>query len=240
MKHHHHIHKRLLLLGLLLMTGTMVVATQFAVSRVGYDFTVVHPSNADIRLIGSDNASDDVRLLRVVGANDTHVVLRLEFGNYSMGQENYYSSAFAIVNEENYPVNITFINVLSTNWTCMHIWLHGDRDKNANTTTSDNTSVLMFANGTISHPGNTSAWTLAPGDRNASTMCSNVTDRANHTIPTPWDPTAHVRYSRNDTNASSNTSDYVWVQVEINVPDWIDALNEHSGTLYIHFEADRF
>lgn len=236
---YHHIHKRLFLIGLLLTTGTMVVATQFAVTRVGYDFTVVHPSNADIRLIGSDNSSDNIRLLRVIGTNTTDVVLQLAFGNYSMGQENYYSAAFAIVNEENYPVNITYINVYSTNWTCMHIWLHGDRDQNANSSLTDNSSILMFANNTISHPGNHSAWTLATGDRNASTMCSNTTDRANHTIPTPWDPTAHVRYSRNNTNASSNLSDFVWVQIEINIPSWIDALTVHTGTIYVHLEADR-
>ncbi len=217
----------------------MVIATQFAVSRVSYDFTIVHPSNANIRLIGSDNASDNVRLLRVAGSNTSYVVLRLAFGNFTMEQKNYYSAAFGIVNEENYPVNITYFNVSSANWTCMKIWLHGDRDANANSTLTDNTSVLMYNNGTIVHSGNTSAWTLAPGNRNASDMCSNVSDRVNHSIPTPWDPTANVRWTRNETNATSNLSDFVWVQIEIEVTTTIDSMGLHQGWIYAHFEADQ-
>jgi hypothetical protein len=230
--------KRLLLLGLLLLLCTMVLATQFAVTQVSYDFNIVHPSNANIRLIGSDNASDNIRLLRVAGSNTTNIALRLALGNYTMNQTNYYTAAFGIVNEENYSVNITHINVSSTNCTYMTIRLHGNRDANANTTLNDPTMVLMYRNGTVIHPANISAWTLAAGNHNPNDMCSNITNRTRFTIPTPWDPTSHVHWSRNETNTSSNYSDFVWVQIDINIPPTADYSGLHQGVIYIHFKAD--
>ena len=236
---HSFVNTRLFLIGLLLLISAMVFATQFAVTKVSYDFNIVHPSNANIRLIGSDNATDNLRLLRVAGSNVTRVTLKLALGNFTMDQRNYFSAAFGIVNEENFAVNITYFNVSAPNCTYMKIWLHGDRDANANSTLNDPTSVLMYYNGTIMHAGNASAWTLAAGNRNPADMCSNISDRVNHTIPTPWDQTSHVRYSRNETNASSSHSDFVWVQVEIEVPASADFSGLHEGTIYVHFQADQ-
>jgi len=52
------------------------MATQYAVTKVGYEFSIVHPSDADIRFIGSDNSTDG-RVLRVDGANGTTMFLSL-------------------------------------------------------------------------------------------------------------------------------------------------------------------
>lgn len=232
------IDKRLFTIGMLLLITTMIIATQYAVTRVGYGYTIVHPSDANIRFIGSDNTSDNIRILRVEGDNSTSVVVSLVFGNYTANQVTHYSAAFGIVNEENFTVNITHINVSSPNWTYMKIWLHGDRDANANNTSNDPSSVFMFNNNTIVNASNTTAWTLARGNEDPSDMCYNISDRTNCSINTTWDETAHVRYSLNDTNATSNISDFVWVQITIDIGDVVDFFGRHTGYIYIHLETE--
>ena len=231
--------KRLLLLAVLILILSMVLATQYAETKIGYHFYIMHPSNANIRYIGSDNSSDGIRILRVIDSNTTNVGVKLELGmNISTNQKYIYSAAFGIVNEENYSLNITYINVSSSTNTYMWIWLHGNRNANANSTVTDNSTVLMWGNESQIHPSNTTAWTLAPGDRNPGTMCYNTSARASSTIDTPWDETAHVRYSLNDSNATSGLSDFVWIQIELNIPATADMIGEHTGYIYIHFEAD--
>ncbi|MBN1281131.1 MAG: hypothetical protein JXA00_05735 [Candidatus Thermoplasmatota archaeon] len=232
------IRRRLFIIGMLVLVTAMVMATQYAVTRLGYDYNIVHPSDGNLRFIGSDNASDNIRLLRISGTNGTTAALRLAFGNFSTNQSFTYSAAFGIVNEEQFPVNITHINVMSSNWTYMKIWLHGDRDADAHLNTTDPSTVYMFNNGTVVNVSNTTAWILAPGNNNASDMCSNVSDRANNSCNTTWDETAHVRFSRNNTNAVSNLSDYVWVQIEIEIEQVIDYSGQHTGIIYLYFEAE--
>jgi hypothetical protein len=232
------INKKLFIVGILLVISTMIMATQFAVTKLGYEFNIVHPSNANIRLIGSDNSSDGIRILRVDGDNTTRVTLKLRFGNLSANQTYHYSAAFGIVNEERFPLNITYIEVSSPNVTYMKIWLHGNRDANANNTANDPSSTFMYNNGTIVNGTNTTRWILAAGNENPNEMCSNVSDRTNYTIPTPWENTAHVRYSLNETNATSGVSDFVWVQVSIEIDEVVDFFGTHTGTIYIHFEAE--
>lgn len=228
-----------LILGILMVISTMVVATQYALTKVGYEFTIVHPSDAYMRFIGSDNSSDGIRVLRVAGSNTTNVSLTLRLGDrYSPNSMRAFSAAFGLVNEESYAVNITHINISSLNNSYITIWLHGNRTANANSTTSDPSSVLMYSNETTVNASNTTAWTLAAGDGNSSNMCYNTSDRANCSIRTPWDNTSHVRYSLNNTNAVVNVSDFVWVQIMVDIPETADFLGEHTGTIWIHFESD--
>jgi len=231
--------KSLLLIAVLILILSMVLATYHAETRIGYHFYIMHPCDANIRYIGSDNSSDGLRILRIIGSNTTDVGVKLELGmNISTNQRYTYSAAFGIVNENNYTLNLTYINISSSSNTYMWIWLHGDRDANANSTVTDNSTVLMWGNESQVNASNTTAWTLAPGDRNPNTMCYNTSDRASSTIPTPWDNTSHVRYSLNDSNAVSGLSDFVWIQIELNIPSEVDMLGEHIGYIYIHFESD--
>jgi len=232
------VHKKFFIIGMLILITAMVMATQYAVTKLGYDFNIVHPSNGNLRFIGSDNSSDGVRLLRVAGTNNTKASVKLVFGNLSTNQTFTYTAAFGIVNEEKFAVNITHINVTSSNWTYMKIWLHGDRDADAGSNISDPSGVFMFNNGTIVNASNTTAWVLAAGNNNASDMCSNVSDRVNNSCNTTWDQTSHVRFSENDTNATSGLSDYVWMQITIEIYNVVDYAGPHSGTIFINFEAE--
>ena len=136
--------KKMLILAVLFLMINLVVATQYAVTRIPYEYYILHPSNTNIRLIGSDNSSDNVRILRVIDSNTTHVGVKLRLGNrFSTNTVTYFTAAFGIVNEENFTLKITHINVSSLNHTYMKIWLHGDRDQNANSTVTDNSTVLM-------------------------------------------------------------------------------------------------
>ena len=96
----------------------------------------------------------------------------------------------------------------------------------------------MYDNGTIMSGSDTIAWILAPGDKNAKTICSDTTDRKRYTNMTSRDETAGVRYSLNNTDVKSEISDYVWVQVELNIPSSVDAEGVHLGVMDIHFESD--
>ena len=232
------IDKRLFIIGVMVLVTAMVMATQYSVTKIGYELNIVHPSNSNIRFIGSDNSSDAVRVLRVAGSNSTKVSLILKFGTLSINQTVTYSAAFGIVNEENFALNITHINVTSLNWTYMKIWLHGDRDADASDNTSDPSNVFMFNNGTVVNASNTTAWILAAGNNNPGDMCSKVSDRTNNSCNTTWDQTAHVRFSENNTNATTNLSDYVWVQIVIEVHDIVDCIGPHTGTILINFEAE--
>ena len=228
------IKRQCLIIGILLVVLMTVVATQYATTKIGYHYNIVHPSDSDIRFIGSDNSSDDIRLLRVDGVNGTGATLKLEFNNISRNFNKTYTAAFAIVNEEAYNISITHINVQSVNITYMKIWLHGNM---SSTIDSDATSVFMFDNGTIVNDSSTEAWVLAAGDDNASSVCANVSNPAPTTIPTPWDKVAHVRYTENTTLIESTVSDYVWVQVSVDVPAAAEVNASHSGTIEFHFKA---
>jgi hypothetical protein len=71
-------------------------------------------------------------------------------------------------------------------------------------------------------------------------MCSNVSDRTNHSCLTRWDETTHVRFSENNTNATSRVSDFVWVQITVEINGKVDSYSPHIGTIFIQFEAEKF
>jgi len=231
--------RKYLILAVLFLILNMVTASQYAVTKIGYSYTLVHPSNASIRYIGSDNSSDGIRVLRVVDSNTTNVQLTLRLGDvYSTNMQRTFSAAFGIVNEENYSVNITHINVSSNNFTYMKIWLHGNRTANANSTTNDPSTVLMWDNNTVVNASNTTAWILREGDNDPTDMCYNVSDRSSYSVNTTWDETAHVRYSVNNSNAVSNVSDFVWVQICLDIPESVQELGTMTGTIWVHLESD--
>jgi len=239
------IDRRLVLIGVMIIVLSMTMATQYATTKIGYSYGIVHPSDAAIRFIGSDNAStgDGFRILRVDGANATTSVLKLEFGNFSLDYSNKtFTAAFGIVNEEPYAVNITHINMTVTTDSILQIWLHGDRDERIE---DDATSVFMYNRDTVVNPSGTTAWTLARGDSDSSTMQYNVSDAASEKA-TPWEgaPT-HIRYSVDDSDVAygigmsgrtaDNASDFVWVQVSLKLNQ---ATQSDTGSIYIHFKAD--
>jgi len=238
--------KRLLILAVLFLATNMLLATQYAVTTIGYEYYIVHPSDANIRYIGSDNSTGG-RILRMEGSNTTGI-LKLSMGNWSVGTNVMYTAAFGIVNEEDVPISITHINVSSTvGYAYFDIYLHGNRSANGNSTASDNTSVLMVTNGTTINTSATVAWTLAPGNDDPYNMCYNVSDRLNCTTNTTWDGDAHVRYSINNSVAYgvgmngrtiNNASDYVWVQIGINIPTNVDTTGIHTGNIWIHYKAE--
>jgi len=63
--------RRLTLIGIMIIVLSVTMATQYATTKVGYSYSIVHPSNADIRFIGSDNSSDGTMVLRVDGDNSS-------------------------------------------------------------------------------------------------------------------------------------------------------------------------
>lgn len=211
----------------------MTMATQYATTKMTYSYTLVHPSNADIRFIGSDNASMGVKVLRVGGDNTSgNQNLILVFGtNLTVNQNKTYTAAFGIVNEERFPVYLTNITVVSTPADYMYVWAHGNRTLTAN---ADPLTVkALWRQGSI--VGLTTAsnsWELGAGDQNAN----NMSVGPGKAFATPWDSAAHVRYSYCDTSAVNGTSDFVWIMVSFNIPSGA-ATGSYTGTIYVNFRA---
>jgi hypothetical protein len=223
------IDRRLVLIGIMIIVLSMTMATQYASTQVGYSFAIVHPSNADIRFIGSDNSSDDGnRVLRVLNNNSGTQYLTIELGDWAPHQKKNYTAAFGIVNEEPFAVNITHVNVSGTNATYLDVWLHGDRDADYAGEVAD--SVVRVVNDGVAVYSSTNvAWTLAAGDGTTTTM-----DGAG--VTTLWDTVSDVQYSVDDTDATNETDDYVWVGVSINLPSTAGA-GTPTGTISIHFKS---
>ncbi len=226
------IDRRLTILGVMLVVLSMTMATQYATTKVSYTYSIVHPSNADIRFIGSDNGSDG-RVLRALN-NGTVASVQLYFGNWSANSNKTYTAAFGIVNEELMNVNITHINISTTTGAdYMQIWLHSNRSTNA---IDDGTKTYIWNKGPLGYTSSANcAWRLGAGNQNVSNMCADGITQ----LTTPWDTTKSVRYSVNNANASVNaTSDFVWVQISIDIPAAADQTGTHNGTVWIHFKAN--
>jgi hypothetical protein len=224
------IDRRLVLIGVMVIVLSMTMATQYATTKIGYSYAIVHPSDADIRFIGSDNSSDQIRVLRVENnASATARYLKIELGNISVNTNKTYTAAFGIVNEESYNITITHINVSASDGAdYMQIWLHGDRDARADVDAG--TSVLVWNKISVGYDATSSVWGLAAGDQNSSSMDGT-------SATTSWDDTAGVRYSTYETPAVNNTDDYVWVQISLDVPQNADTSDSFTGTIYVHTRA---
>ena len=206
----------------------MTMATQYATIRGTYSFAIVHPSNADIRFIGSDNSSgDSARVLRVNNNNSGTQYVTIELGSWMPNSLKNYTAAFGIVNEETQKVNITYVNISGVNASYLDIWLHGNRSTDAG---SDTGAVRVVLGGASVFNDNSNAWVLGAGDSNESSMNGS-------TLTTPWDETSHVRYNINDTvYAINQTSDFVWIQISLNIPTSAP-LQSATGTIEFHFKA---
>ena len=225
------IDKRLTLIGIMLVVLSMTTATQYATTKIGYTYSIVHPSNADIRFIGFDNSTDGDRVIRTASGtnNSNELNLVIKLGNWSENQNKTYTAAFGIVNEERFPVNITHVVVdTDTGVDYMKVWLHG---KPGYKVADDDTSVLIWDMGAVGGIGNGStAWQLATGNENAADMNGTNTE-------TDFDDNAHVRYMiDDDVWAKTTVSDFVWIQISVDIPDAADVASQ-TGNLRFYFEA---
>ena len=230
------IDRRLVLIGVMIVVLSMTMATQYATTRIGYSYGIVHPSNADVRFIGSDNSSNDaLRCLRVTTNASTSRYLTLELGDWFPNSMKNYTAAFGIVNEENFNITITHVNLSGeTASDYIDIWLHGDRDADYNGDVADSV-VKVVEDGDASYTASSSAWVLAAGDGTTTTMCADGSTQ----LTTLWDDSSHVQYSMNNANNSVNeTSDFVWVGVSIDIPSGAADAAAATGTIFVHFKAD--
>jgi len=229
------IDRRLTFIGIMLVILSMTMATQYATTKVGYSYTVVHPSDADIRFIASDNATDGIMILRVSGNNDSGArALTLKLGgNWTENFNKTYTCAFGIVNEENFSVTISHVNVSTSSGSdYLQIWLHSDRDVKAGSDTSGS-SIMVWNKGSVGFGASDSVWVLADGDQNAATM----NNHGGNDITTGWNETAHVRYSLSDIDAINGTDDYVWVQISMDIPASATE-GSYTGLIWVHFRAN--
>lgn len=226
------IDRRLTLVGIMLIVLSMTMATQYATTNVGFSYNIVHPSNAEIRFIASDNSTDSIHVLRIDNNASGSRSLKIRLGSaWTSNMNKTYTAAFGIVNEENISVTISHVNVSMYNASSdyMQIWLHGDRSARQ----EDDTSVCVWNQGSVGFSATDSVWVLADGDGNPWTM----NNHDGNDITTRWNQTSHVRFSLSDIDAVNGTDDYVWVQISIEIPanapdGW------HSGLIWVHFRAN--
>ena len=171
--------RRLMLLGVMLVVLSMTMATQYAVTKVSYSYGIVHPSNADIRFIGSDNSSEDgQRVLRVLSNTSGSRYLTIELGDHAPNQYKNYTACFGVVNEEPFFVNVTHANVSGGASDYIDVWVHADRSQDVSDETSSN-KVCLIDDGVSQLNSQCSAWTLRTGDGNNRTMCADAVTQLN-------------------------------------------------------------
>jgi len=227
------IDRRLTIIGVMLVVLSMTMATQYVSTKIGYTYAIVHPSNADIRFVGFDNSTDQIRVLRTgSGANTSgNLNLTISLGNVTENQNLTYTAAFGIVNEERFTVNITHIYVNTDDGNdYMEVWLHNNPNVLATNEQSANRAHIWGSGGPMGFSNSTCAWQLAAGNGNPDNLNGTVTE-------TEWDETAYVRYT-NDTSswAVNGTSDFVWVQISLNIPQGA-TIGRYNGVIVIYFEA---
>ncbi len=224
------IDRRLTLIGVMLVVLSMTMATQYATTRVTFSYGIVNPSNADIRFVGCDNASDGSgRVLRVL-TNATTPLSQIVLGNWMPNSRKNYTAAFAIVNEERLLVNLTHVNASGPGAQYMSVWLHENRSKDVFEEAS-NAKVCIFRNG-VSVFGSDSCcpWRLGKGNGDPTNMNGTA-------IKTPWDTSASVRYNATtNINAINGSRDFVWVELVIDLPTNAQ-IGATAGTLYFYFKA---
>jgi len=217
--------------GLITVILSVTVATQFVTIRTAFSYNIIHPSNANIRFIASDNSTDNIHVLRIGDNSSGNRAITLSLGGSFV--ENYnktYEAAFGIVNEENFSVDITHINVSTYDGSSdyLQIWLHGDRDQK---TEDDLSSIMVWNKGSLGFSSSDTIWRLGAGNNNPINMNTHSTP-----ISTSWNETAHVRYSLSDIDAINGTDDYVWVQISLDIPSGPTS-GGYSGIIWIHFRA---
>ena len=122
------VNRRLALLGVMLVVLSMIMATQYATTKITFSYGIVHPSTSDIRFIASDNSSGDTDfVLRVTNNASTSQTLAISLGDWNPGTQKNYTSAFGIVNEEQFSVDITNISCAGTNKEYLDIWFETHR-----------------------------------------------------------------------------------------------------------------
>lgn len=225
------IDRRLTFIGVMLIVLSMTMATQYATTKVSYTFGIVHPSNADIRFVGSDNNSDDnIRVLRVTNNASGSRYVEIKLGDWFPGSVKNYTAVFAIVNEEQFSVNITHVNMSGTAANYVDVWLHGNRTTQAALEVAS-ARVKVIAAGVSLQTATNCAWKLAAGNGNPANMNGTA-------IQTPWDNTAHVRYNHTETIFAKNgTRDWVWVQITLNIPSNASDAASATGSIWFHFAA---
>jgi hypothetical protein len=216
--------KKLTLVLILAITLSTISATQYVRADVGFSYELVHPSDADIRYIGSDNAADGLRVLRADSSNSS---VSLEFGKWSGNQTKTYTAAFGIVNEEMFPVQINDVSVVMHDGAAdyMQIWLHAHEDMYA-ADEAVGDRVFMWDRGVDPNDDN---WILGAGNQDSSDAGFGLT---------PWDPVSRVRYGSGTSSAGAvqAVSDFVWVQISLVLPGGSD-INQISGTISFSFES---
>lgn len=226
------IDRRLTFVGIMLIVLSMTMATQYAITRVGYVYKVVHPSDANIRFIGSDYSSNTTKRVLQALNNGTTGTIKVELGEWFGGTNKTFTAAFGIVNEEPFAVNITHCNVSTvTGQDYLEISLHGMRKSKIEDDSGD--TVFLWNKGSIVSAATSTAWVLAAGDQDPWTMDGSQPGG----ISTLWDSTSGVRWSTYNTTAVNETDDYVWVQISLNLPQTPGTGGLNEGAIFIHFEA---
>jgi len=189
---------------------------QLVEEPIGHNYDI-DPGSVHVRLIGHDRAPDGNLVMRDAGGS-----FRLDLGSLARGQTFTYSAALGIVNEALSPLSVTGIDVTGEGADYMRIWLHTVANVKAESQPMPSESVLIWdgSNGEQSF-----SWDLAGGNDDHSDMWSRNTPMyapaGVRALTTPW------------TTDDADSSDHVWVQVEVSIPQ-----NAENGLYYgnIHFD----
>jgi hypothetical protein len=222
---------------LLILVGlSFVYSTEYGRERAATDGSdLCAPNCSDLRFLARDrNQDDNIYVLRDDAAFGN---LRLAFGRVNPGTERVHKAAFAVSNEEPFPVTLNSVMLTGVAADWVTLTLHRSSNRFA---AQDTGATLVIWDGPgADAPGTPHpfTWTLAAGDLNMAT--AGVLGE--YAVAGP-DAASFTRYIstpgpvQSITGAGAN-KDFVWVQVAVRVPPGTaNAL--YSGDVQFVFNAN--
>jgi hypothetical protein len=218
------IRSKLVAVLLVFVALSTVTAMQYARADVAYNYQVSKITEGDIRYVAHDIAPDNKTVLRAGDENGTD--FKVKFGKWARGEEKIYTAAFAIVNEEAFPITITDLTITGTGAQYIEVILHN----NSNTKGALDTNPLtVWTYGTAGGSTQTFGFQLDSGDENVSTAVDT------QVTTTPGSRNPGVHWVTGTLNAAG--SDTVWVQIRISIPDTA-TVQAYTGNIRFGFSAN--
>ncbi|TET91479.1 MAG: hypothetical protein E3J35_01845 [Methanomassiliicoccales archaeon] len=228
------------LIGLAMLVAiSTVLATQYGVIQVSWDYEITTSDNYVHWLSRDTSPTDTSKPLIYSSDNKTYSI---SLGKWAQATNKTYTAAFAIVNEEAYSITLDKVVVTGTGKDYMYIYVHEHAQKTCNEAftadsskqeaSSDYKTMWDGSSGSTTH-----YWVLVAGDQSTNTYSDGTT-----TLDATWDSTYYgwkfdaTDDTGNTKEAVNGTADYVWVEVGLIIPSSATAASL-SGTIYFEFEA---
>ena len=199
----------------------------------------------DLRLDYSRNATAVYNNTGPFIKSADNISYSVYLGNWSVYTNRTFPAAFGIVNENNYSITVTTVNITGEISGYIRLWLHAHPRMIADTTLGGDDTLeaaadkkLMWDNSTNSSTGNT--WIIGAGNHDNTNYKSEYPSGSQSAWTSTWNTTHYAwTYDPNDRGWATNNSAYadvVWFEIDFVLPE-ITTTGGYGGTITFYFTA---